>query len=223
MLSAPENNKESKYISSVIAEENIHGTADLLVTKWHASAFYSRDGGKSWTKLGKGLIKDKQADEFETPHFYRIVVTSGFAEHGNAFIGGFAGLFKTADGGQSWTEMETRPAGNVEGIALSPSFPNDQTIALAAYDGGAYVSRDAGKTWRNHNIGLPSTHLWDISIVKDGKDTLTMYAASNPAFLTSKGISSSWFSNPLATPEYWKYVTANFETDSILYFVFGAL
>lgn len=210
------NKQKASYVTSVTAIENSLGSADVFVTRWHDALFFSSNGGNSWKKLGIGLKKDPQADEYKTAHFYKSAVPSGFAKHGNAFTAGFSGLFKTADGGQSWTEMETRQARNIEGLALSPSYSSDQTIALASYDGGAYVSRDSGETWSTQNIGLPSTHLWDIAIAKDDKNDLAIYAISNPGFLTLRGTSSAWSANNLATSKYWKHVTANFKADSII-------
>jgi len=216
MLPATKNKQKASYVTSVTAIENSLGSADVFVTKWHDAVFFSSNGGNSWKKLGSGLKKDPQADEYKTAHFYEASVPSGFARHGDAFTAGFSGLFKTADGGQSWTEMETRQARNIEGLALSPFYSSDQTIALASYDGGAYVSRDSGKTWTAQNFGLPSTHLWDIAIAKDDKNDLLIYAISNPGFLTLKSASPVWVLNNLATTKYWKHVTANFEADSII-------
>lgn len=215
-LPAAEKNQNPAYITSVTAMENSQGEADVFVTRWHDSALFSADGGKSWKKLSNGLKNDKQADEYEVPHFYEFATTPEFSKHGHAFIAGFAGLFKTTNGGQSWLELETRPARNIEGMALSPFFPHDQTIALATYDGGAYISRDSGKTWTAKNIGLTSTHLWDISITRNANDDLTFFANSNQAFLTSKETDFVWLPNRLATSDYWKHVTANFAPDSII-------
>jgi len=213
---ATKKNQKATYITSVTAVENSHASADVFVTRWHDALFFSSNGGNSWKKLGGGLKNDKQADEYKVAHFYEASIPPGFARHGNAFTAGFSGFFKTADGGQSWTEMETRQARNIEGLALSPSYSSDQTIALATYDGGAYVSRDSGKTWAAQNFGLPSTHLWDIAIAKDDKDNLRFYAVSNPGFLTLKGTSVDWSLNRLATSKFWKHITANFKANSFI-------
>jgi photosystem II stability/assembly factor-like uncharacterized protein len=210
------NKQKASYVTSVTATENSLGSADVFVTRWQDALFYSSNGGDNWKVLGNGLKKDRQADEYKVAHFYEASIPPEFARHGDAFTAGFAGFFKTTDGGQSWTEMETRQARNIEGLALSPSFSSDHTIALASYDGGAYVSRDSGKTWTTQNFGLPSTHLWDIAIAKDDKNGLLIYAISNPGFLALKGNSAVWSLNQLATTKYWKYVTANFSVDSFV-------
>jgi len=214
ILPAAEKWKKASYVTSVTAIENSLGSADVFVTRWNDALFFSSNAGGSWKKLGSGLRRDKQADEYKVAHFYEAAIPPGFAEHGDAFTAGFAGFYKTVDGGLSWVEMETRQAKNIEGIALSPSYSSDHTIALASYDGGAYVSMDSGKTWTAQNFGLPSTHLWDIAIAKDDKKDLVIYAVSNPGFLTLKASSPEWSLNSLATTKYWKFVTANFKPNS---------
>ena len=214
--SATENREKASYVTSVDAIENRQGSADVFVTRWHDALFYSSNAGNSWEKLASGLKRDPQADTYKTAHFYQSEIPPGFSKHGHAFIAGFSGLFKTSDGGGSWIEMETRQARNVEGLALSPTYSSDRTVALASYDGGAYLSKDSGKTWVTQNIGLPSTHLWDIAVAGDAKNGVTIYAASNPAFLILDEQSPVWFLNNLATSTYWKHITANFAADSIV-------
>ncbi|HEB87257.1 MAG TPA: hypothetical protein ENI68_09635 [Gammaproteobacteria bacterium] len=204
------------YITSISAIKNERGTADIFVTTWNEAAFISADGGEHWKKFDKGLKKTSQADEYKNPHFFKIAVSPEYSSHGNAFVAGFSGLFRTDNKGETWTELETRPARNIEGIAVSPSFPGDQLIALAAYEGGTYVSTDSGKTWRTRNVGLRSTHLWDIAVTNNEKKEPVIFTISNRSFLTSAGNSSSWSRNEIAASKYWKYVNENFDEGSIV-------
>lgn len=138
--------EKDAYVTSVHAFNDAGAATELFVTLWQESVYRSVDGGENWTLMNAGLKKNRQADDTGKPHFSKIVIPDGYSRHGEAFIAGFAGLFKTADKGRSWREMETRQARNVEGLAVSPFFAKDQLLAMASYDAGAYFSQDAGKT-----------------------------------------------------------------------------
>ena len=207
--------EKTAYVTSIAAVERTEGATGVFVTLWDKSAFFSTNGGKSWELLDKGLKKNIQADEHNKPHFSEIVVPAEYIIHGEAFIAGFSGLFKTSDSAQTWIELETRPVRNIEGIAVSPYFSDDQLVALASYDGGAYISTNSGKTWEANNIGLMNTHLWDVAIAGDSGNELNIFLVSNLSFLTSQDISSAWSRNEIAASTYWRFVSDNFDEGSI--------
>ncbi|MFV2032865.1 MAG: WD40/YVTN/BNR-like repeat-containing protein [Gammaproteobacteria bacterium] len=213
---ALENIDKAIHVTSIETVKNERGAVDIFVTTWNEYAFFSTDGGETWAKSSKGLKKNRQADEHKRPHFFGIAIPQEYARHGNAFVAGFSGLFKTDNKGETWTEMETRPARNIEGMAVSPSFSSDRLVALATYDGGAYISTDSGKTWRTRNAGLRSTHLWDISVASDKRDKPVIFSVSNMSFLTTGENSTAWSRNEIAAPKYWKFVTENFDEGSFV-------
>jgi len=64
------------------------------------------------------------------------------------------GLFRSADRGQSWQDMEMKrfsPITYGRDVKVSPQDPKTiyaaLSVAAASHDGGIYRSRDAGKTW----------------------------------------------------------------------------
>ncbi|NEP18647.1 MAG: hypothetical protein F6J97_17380 [Leptolyngbya sp. SIO4C1] len=116
--------------------------------------FYSDDGGDRWQPLSLGLTRTDQADRMGHPHFTQLSLSPAFEQDGVLFVSGFNGLFKTADRGQSWTEVSTLPVNIVIGLALSPSYGDDQTLAVVNYVGEAYLSQDAGATWEPMAQGL---------------------------------------------------------------------
>ncbi len=119
--------------------------------------YRSKDGGKAWDRVlfrddktgAVDLVMDpKNADVlyaamwevFRTPHS----LSSG---------GPGSGLFKTADGGATWTELTKNPGlpapiWGKAGIAVSGADSNRLFAVIEAKDGGIFMSDDAGATWK---------------------------------------------------------------------------
>ena len=119
----------------------------VILSSWDRGISISLDSGETWTDYPKGLIKDKQADEFETHHFSQIAVSDNFIEDETVFLGGFNGLYKSNQGGQRWREISTLDKGIVAAMDVSPNYAEDGTLALTTYVGKIMTSNDQGQTW----------------------------------------------------------------------------
>ncbi|ESA32502.1 glycosyl bnr repeat-containing protein [Leptolyngbya sp. Heron Island J] len=119
----------------------------VILSSWDRGISISLDTGETWTDYPNGLIKDKQADEFETHHFSEIAVSDNFVEDETVFLGGFNGLYKSNQGGQRWREISTLDEGVVAAMDVSPNYAEDGTLALTTYVGKIMTSNDQGKTW----------------------------------------------------------------------------
>ncbi len=132
---------------------------------WGDGVYRSDDGGKSWRNVG--LKRSEHIGRIVVdPRDSRIVYV---AAQGPLWgPGGDRGLYKTSDGGATWTAaLKISENTGVSDIALDPRNPD--TVYAAAYqrrrhawtiiDGGPesaiYKSTDAGKTWRKLTNGLP--------------------------------------------------------------------
>ena len=122
-------------------------TRGVMVSSWDRGISISLDSGGTWTDYPQGLIKDKQADEFETHHFSEIALSDNFLVDKAAFLGGFNGLYRSIQGGQQWREIETLARGVVVAMDVSPNYAEDGTLALTTYVGKIMMSNDEGKTW----------------------------------------------------------------------------
>jgi photosystem II stability/assembly factor-like uncharacterized protein len=136
----------------------------------------SNDGGQTWEPVGNKFVYDGVPGTHQwydgTPHpweFARVWHLEPSLTDPDTVYAGIqdAGLFKTADGGQSWNELsglrghESGPswapgAGGLclHTILLDPKNPNRIFVAISA--AGAFRSDDGGKTWQPTNKGLRS-------------------------------------------------------------------
>lgn len=142
-----------KSIEDIVILESQDSPPLLFASTWHQGVFYSQDEGNSWSKSSQGLVKDRQADQFKEPHFTDLSISNTFSQDRTLFLAGFAGLFRSTDGGSIWQEVDTFSRATV-GLAISPDYGNDGTVAVINYLGEAYISSDRGATWVAMSQGL---------------------------------------------------------------------
>jgi photosystem II stability/assembly factor-like uncharacterized protein len=114
------------------------------------------DGGKSWTLVLKGENANSGASDLSMDPSNPRILYAAFWDHQrvpwNVRSGGpGSGLWKSTDGGESWTRLTSglpKLMGKI-GVAVSPANPERiYAIVEAEPAGGLYRSDDAGKTWR---------------------------------------------------------------------------
>ena len=152
---------------------------------WGDGVYVSKDGGRSFTHVG--LEDTRQIAEF-APHptdpqtCYAAAVGSLWGPSGSR------GLYKTTDGGDSWTKLagglpDTELAGCTE-VILDPRDP--ERVLCAFYErlrtpwsmdsggpnGGIFESTDGGATWRKVTDGLPTgdTGMIDLDVCLSDPD-----------------------------------------------------
>ncbi|HUJ37639.1 MAG TPA: exo-alpha-sialidase [Hyphomicrobium sp.] len=141
----------------------------------------SKDGGTSWAPVGSKFTYEGEAGTHQwydgTPHpweFKRVWHLEPSLNDPDTVYAGVedAALFRTADGGQTWTELSgLRGHGSgprwqpgaggmcLHTILIDPSDPKRIFIAISA--AGAFRTDDGGRTWRPINRGLKSEYIPD--------------------------------------------------------------
>lgn len=148
--------------------------------------YKSLNGGRTWTNVGL-----KQSE-----HIARILVDPRnsnvvyVAAEGPLWsAGGERGLYKSVDGGTTWTlSLEINKDTGVTSAELDPSNPDilyaaayQRRRSVAAFmgggpDSGIHKSTDAGKTWRKLSVGLPSGDIGKIGLAVSPIDPTVVYA-----------------------------------------------
>jgi photosystem II stability/assembly factor-like uncharacterized protein len=122
--------------------------------------FKTTDGGKTWASVLSRDDKTGAADLAMDPK-NPDVLYAGFWEvfrtpHSLSSGGPGSGLFKTTDGGKTWTELTKNPGlpptiwGKV-GVSVSGADSNRVYAIVEAAEGGVFLSDDAGATWKRVN------------------------------------------------------------------------
>lgn len=115
--------------------------AGLVIAATRNGLFYqSADGGASWTYRHfpaqlSGILHALEVD----PRFSDVWYAGMEAE--NARI---SGVYRTKDGGETWTQLPGLQGKAVWSLAIWPAGPD---IVAAGTSEGVFLSRDAGESW----------------------------------------------------------------------------
>jgi photosystem II stability/assembly factor-like uncharacterized protein len=158
-------------------------------TYWGDGVYKSTDGGKTWANVG---LKD-------THHIGRMVIHPKnpeivyVAALGHLYTDNAErGVFKTIDGGKTWTKsLDVKADGKAIGavdIVMDPVKPEilyaatydkerkPWTFNLAGPGSAIYKTVDAGKTWTKLTNGLPGGMIGRIGLDISLKNPLVLYA-----------------------------------------------
>ncbi|MFN7979322.1 MAG: hypothetical protein U0P30_14390 [Vicinamibacterales bacterium] len=131
-----------------------HGPSD------ERGVFKSTDGGKTWKKTlfrdGKTGAVDLSIDRKNPNVMYAALWEAYRVEYQMSSGGPGSGLFKSTDGGETWTEITRNPGmptgmvGRI-GVAVSGADGSRVYALVENENGGLFVSDDAGATWKLMN------------------------------------------------------------------------
>lgn len=174
---------------------------------WGDGVYRSRDGGASWEQLGltgsqhigKILVDPRDGDTV-------LVGAEGPLWNG----GGERGVYRSEDGGASWTRtLDLGPDTGVTDLEFAPGDPD--TVYAAAYQrrrhvwsflaggpgSGIYKSSDGGRSFRRVAKGLPESDLGRIGLAVTPAAPRLLYATIEAAedargFYRSEDRGESW-------------------------------
>jgi photosystem II stability/assembly factor-like uncharacterized protein len=160
--------------------------------------FKSGDGGKTWKKTlfrdNKTGAVDLSIDPTNPSVVYAALWEAYRLEYQMSSGGPGSGLFKSADGGDTWKEITRNPGlpngtiGRI-GVSVSGADSNRVYAIVEHQNGGLFASDDAGATWRlvNDSRSIRQRAFYYTHVTADTKAKDTVYVLNTGAFRSTDG------------------------------------
>jgi len=160
--------------------------------------YKSADGGKTWKRV---LFRDAKtgavdiAIDRRNPNVLFAALWEAYrVEYQMSSGGPGSGLFKSTDGGETWTEITRNqglPAGLVGkiGVAISGADSNRVYALIENENGGLFVSDDGGTTWKlmNPARSIRQRAFYYTHVTADAQNKDTVYLLNTSAFRSTDG------------------------------------
>ncbi|MBS3819611.1 glycosyl hydrolase [bacterium] len=161
------------------------------------------DGGKNWKNVSDGFFQTGSVGAVAISEWDPNVVYVGMGEapiRGNVSHGD--GMYKSTDGGKTWTHIGLSDAGQISRVRIHPRNPDLVYAAVLGHvygpseQRGVFRSQDGGKTWEK--ILFQSEKAGAIDLILDPNNPRNIYAAfweasRTPYKLVSGGPGSGLF------------------------------
>jgi photosystem II stability/assembly factor-like uncharacterized protein len=160
--------------------------------------FRSKDGGKTWEKVLFRSDKAGVSDLIIDPTNPNVLYVGLWEVYRKPWIlesgGAGGGIFKSTDGGDTWTELTRNPGlpravvGKI-GITISPANPERVWAIVEAEDGGVFRSDNGGRTWTktNEQRNLRQRAWYYSRIYADPKNADTVYVLNTGFYKSNDG------------------------------------
>jgi photosystem II stability/assembly factor-like uncharacterized protein len=174
------------------------------------------DAGESWEDCSADLIRLS-----ELPHLQSKIVSDTFAEgmlDGHAIAISPAdpeavvlacrmGLFRSADHGRTWQDMEPKkfsPVSYGRDVKVSPQHPATLycalSVAAASKSGGVYRSRDAGRSWERFDKVEVHGTIMSVGLHQTDPNQVYIGARYQGEIFGTQDAGESWTAMPLPGP-----------------------
>ena len=160
--------------------------------------FKSTDGGKSWRRVlfrdNKTGAIDISIDRNDPNVLYASLWEAYRKEYQMSSGGPGSGLFKSTDGGETWTEITRNPGmptglvGRI-GVAVSGANSNRVYALVENEKGGLFRSDDAGATWSlvNDKRDIRQRAFYYTHVFADPKNADVVYMQNTSFFRSTDG------------------------------------
>src|SRR4051794_6189129 len=127
---------------------------------WHADDATTSSGNSHWVRSdpGASVLPQRPVTNFAVDRSNWKTAWVSFAGYNAATPGHSGHVFKTTDGGQTWTNVTGNlPDNPVNSLQLDPS---DAQTVFAGTDVGSFVTHNGGASWDALGTGLPRAAVW---------------------------------------------------------------
>jgi len=202
-------------------------------SSWGDGVYKTTDGGRTWKNMG--LATSKQvARIIIDPIDFNVVYVAATGDLWGP--GGDRGVFKTSDGGQTWTRvLHVDDDTGATDLVIDPL--NNKTLYAATYQrrrqqwgmngggpgSGIWKSTDAGATWARIETGLPTGPKGRIGLAIYRANPNVLYAVAeipdNNGVYRTDDAGGTWrkLSDVNPRPMYFSQIRIDPQTDSRIY------
>jgi len=163
--------------------------------------FRSQDGGATWEQILFVNENTGAADLAADPHDPRTIYASTWQIRRMPWdideVGPGSGIYKTTDGGDTWTQLKDglpkTDMGKI-GLTVSPMDSKRVWATIGGDGGGIYRSDDGGKSWQllNGSFEMHSRQYYYGHIFADPQQLDTVYTFSSKDFYKSTDGGKTW-------------------------------
>jgi photosystem II stability/assembly factor-like uncharacterized protein len=160
--------------------------------------YKTSDGGVTWRKVlgrdNKTGAVDISIDPKNPNVMFAALWEAYRTEYQMSSGGPGSGLFKSTDGGETWTEITRAPGlpsglvGRI-GVAVSPADSNRVYALIENDNGGLFKSDDAGATWTlsTNNRNIRQRAFYYTHLTADPKNKDVVYALNTSMYRSTDG------------------------------------
>ena len=167
----------------------------------------STDRGATFDLYGDGLVADylppDRAGDKNTQDPHRLAACAAAPDR--VWMQHHNGIFRSDDGGRTWTRLHPPVSGFGFGVAAHPTDPDTAWFVPGQKDSnripvdGAVVvnrTRDGGKTWETLRAGLPQQHAYDLTyrhaLAVDATGTRLAFGSTTGNLWLSEDAGDTW-------------------------------
>jgi len=175
------------------------------------------DGGRTWASISDGYFGGSIGSIAVAPSDPNVIYVGGGEKTVRGNVSSGNGVWKTEDGGLTWTSMGLKDTKHIGKIRIDP---RDHNIVFVAAMGdlykdsderGVYKSIDGGKNWRK--VLFANASAGAVDLVIDPSNHRNMYATTwnvrrTPYSLSSGGVGSAMWKTT-DSGETWINISAN--------------
>lgn len=158
--------------------------------------YKSINGARSWSRVNNGLVASDVVKSSRALGVTRIKVD--LHQSDTVYAATLNGLYKTIDGGQSWTRIgESLSDQMLSDLILDPTRPN---VVYVTNRDGVFRSEDGGMIWESRNAGLSNVNIRALAMRE--RDSNVLYVGTNgKGLFRSLDSGLSWKTVPIVVEE----------------------